>query len=395
MQTNLPQALLSTATGQRADEILRKCVHCGFCNATCPTHQITGNELDGPRGRIYLIKEMLEGNKTTTDTLRHLDNCLSCLNCETTCPSGVNYGELIEIGRETIDSKNLRSLSSKLKRWAMCAVFPNPKLFKPVYTLAALLGMAPKVQSNITNNLTGRTFSRKVILLDGCVQSVTSPEINHTLTELLQALGIQTLSFKTAICCGALQHHNSQAETGLATIKRNIDTWWSEIENGCEAIIMTASGCGSMVKDYGRILRNDRLYANKARVISAITKDASEFFADQNFAAKLTTKTVVAFHPPCTLQHGQKINNVVERILTTAGYTLAEFNNKHLCCGSAGAYSILQPEMANQLRDNKISEIKKSRPNIIATANIGCILHLQKGSSLPVVHWLDLIKVAN
>ena len=395
MQTNLPQEYLSTSTGKRADEILRKCVHCGFCNATCPTHQITGDELDGPRGRIYLIKEMLEGNKTTKSTLEHLDNCLTCLNCESTCPSGVNYAELVEIGRETAENKNLRDLSSTFKRWLICKILPYPARFKPFYYLASLMGFAPKAIHPIDNIAQHQTYSDKVILLSGCVQSVASPDINHALSEILIALDIQPISLTSVSCCGAIQHHNGQAEKSLDTIKNNIDHWWPDIENGCSAIIMTASGCGSMVKDYYRLLQHDNAYSHKAKVISALTKDASEFFAEQNFSAKLDTQSRIAFHPPCTLQHGQKVVNVVEPILRRAGYQLTEFKDKHLCCGSAGTYSILQPQLANQLRVNKISDIEKSQPDIIATANIGCQLHLQKGASIPVIHWLDLVKVSD
>ena len=395
MQTNLPHELLSTPAGKRADEILRKCVHCGFCNATCPTYQITGDELDGPRGRIYLIKEMLEGNKTTSSTLEHLDNCLTCLNCESTCPSGVNYGELVEIGRETADQQKIRGLSSALKRWIICTILPYPARFKPIYFLASLMGFVPKANNSLTNTAQNQTHSDKVILLGGCVQSVASPEINHALSELLLALDIQPVSLNSVSCCGAIQHHNGQAGKGLDTIKRNIDSWWPEIESGCKAIIMTASGCGSMVKDYYRLLQHDNEYSYKAQIVSELTKDASEFFAKQNFSAKLNTQSSIAFHPPCTLQHDQKVINIVEPILRRAGYQLTEFKDKHLCCGSAGTYSILQPQLADQLRNNKIFEIKKSRPDIIATANIGCLLHLQKGSSIPVMHWLDLVKVTD
>ena len=257
MQTNLPQTLLSTPTGKRADEILRKCVHCGFCNATCPTHQITGNELDGPRGRIYLIKEMLEDNATTSSTLNHLDNCLTCLNCETTCPSGVNYGELVEIGRETAENKNIRNVSSRFKRWLICMLFPYPSRFKPIYYFASLLGLLPKHKKTDPSYNTNNTFNSKVILLDGCVQSVTSPEINYALHETLKRLNIESVSLSHATCCGAIQHHNGMPEKSLDTIRKNIDLWWPHIESGCSAIVMTASGCGTMLKDYYRLLKHD------------------------------------------------------------------------------------------------------------------------------------------
>ena len=391
MQTNLSQDIISTTQGKRADEILRKCVHCGFCNATCPTHQITGDELEGPRGRIYLIKEMLEGNEASYATLSHLDSCLTCLNCETTCPSGVKYSELIEYGRETIDKKNIRNLISKIKRKIVCLVFPYPKRFKPFYKIACLIGLYSnkKPIHRISSNT---STTNNVLLLDGCVQSVTSPEINLSLQNLLDKLGIGSIIEHQAHCCGAIHHHNGMSNKGLQIIKNNIDAWWPHIEQGCETIVMTASGCGSMVKDYRRLLQHDHNYAEKAAKISSIVKDASEFFENLNIK-KNETDLSIAFHPPCTLQHSQQLNNIIEPILKRAGYDVVEFTDKHLCCGSAGTYSILQPEVASKLRSNKINAIEAASPDIIASANIGCLLHLQKGTDIPVKHWLELIDI--
>lgn len=390
MQTNLLPELLATKQGQRADEILRKCVHCGFCNATCPTHKVSGDELEGPRGRIYLIKEMLEGQQVSNTTLQHLDSCLTCLSCETTCPSGVQYGELAEVGKNYIEQKNIRSVSSRLKRWMICKTLPYPKRFAPLALLARTFGMLTSAPTK-PMVLNSKNARQKVLLLDGCVQSVTHANINQHLKAILATLDIEAHSVKQVQCCGAIEHHNGQPEKALLRMKANIDCWWPHIEQGVSAIVMTASGCGSSVKDYARLLSDDATYAEKAQKISQLTKDASEFLATHKLHPPNKNTKNIAFHPPCTLQHDQKINGVVENILTTAGYTLVQFNDVHLCCGSAGTYSILQPKMAKQLRDNKLDQINKTKPDIIVTANIGCLLHLQKGTNTQVKHWLELI----
>lgn len=391
MQTNLLPELLATKNGKRADDILRKCVHCGFCNATCPTHIIDGDELEGPRGRIYLIKEMLEGQAVTNTTLQHLDSCLTCLNCQTTCPSGVQYGELAEIGKEFIERQKIRSNVSRIKRWLICKILPYPKRFMPFVFFARAFNLLPAAPEKIAT-ATLSNASEKVLLLDGCVQSVTNANINHHLKNILNNLGIQAYSQKKVQCCGAIEHHNGQAYHALDRIRANIDSWWPHIEQGASAIIMTASGCGSTVKEYARLLSDDPVYAKKALKISQLTKDASEFLADYPLSRCNMSVDKIAFHPPCTLQHDQQINGVVENILRRAGYQLLTFKDAHLCCGSAGTYSILQPGMATKIRNNKLQHINNCNPDIIATANIGCLLHLQKGTHTQVKHWLELVK---
>ena len=395
MQTNLSNEFLDSRQGQRINEILRKCVHCGFCNATCPTHQITGDELDGPRGRIYLLKQMFEQQEVTATTLHHLDGCLSCLNCETTCPSGVQFGELAEAGKHALDKKGLRSPISTFKRWWIRQIFPFPRRFAPLYRVAKWLNLVPEQARIEKNGSTPRghpsVSDKQVLLLNGCVQSVTSPHINQKLTQLLDGIGYQAHCMSGVDCCGAIHYHNGAPEQAIKIIKKNIDTWWPLVENGCSAIIMTASGCGSMVKDYRRVLAEDSEYAEKARTVSALTKDASEFLAQRSFGRTISRQTTVAFHPPCTLQHDQKLTGIVESILSDAGYRVVDFADKHLCCGSAGTYSLLQPKMADQLRKNKLAAIEQQKPDIITTANIGCLLHLQQGAITPVKHWLELL----
>lgn len=395
MQTNFSKELLDTPEGQHAEQIVHKCVHCGFCNATCPTFQITGNELDGPRGRIYLIKEMLENNTASTSTATHLERCLTCLNCETTCPSGVKYGDLLETGRKHLAQVGPRNILLNIKRWLIGNLFTSPKLLRPIFIIAELTGFTsaspqtPDYQPDDQSSQSKRT----VILLDGCVQSVSRPGINQVLKKHLADLGIQTVSVKQVVCCGALHHHNNMPEQGLKLMKKNIDHWWPHIESGASAIIMTASGCGLTVKDYGRLLEHDSAYSEKARIISQLTQDASEYMAEFKFTRAIDKKLKVAFHSPCTLQHGQKISGVVEKILDNAEYVTLDFKDKHLCCGSAGTYSILQPQLASQLRHNKIKAITAAEPDIIATANIGCLLHLQQGTQTRVQHWLELVKI--
>jgi len=397
MQTSLSAEFLRTMQGQEADSILRSCVHCGFCTATCPTYQLLGDELDGPRGRIYLIKQMLEGNEVSEATRNHLDRCLTCRACETTCPSGVRYGRLVDIGREIVEHKVPRGAIDKFVRYVLRQVFPYPlrfgfflnigQLFRP-FLPRALARYIPAKQK-ITSWQT-QTRARTMLVLQGCVQSVATPNTNAASARIFDHLGIELVAARGAGCCGAVSHHLSASEEALDFMRRNIDAWWPHIEQGAEAVVITASGCGAVVKDYGVLLQNDEAYAEKAKRVSALTKDISEVLLHETLP-KIKSKTRVAFHSPCTLQHGQKLAGVVETILQKAGFELCSINDAHLCCGSAGTYSILQAKLSKQLLKNKLQSLQADQPDIIATANIGCQLHLATGTTAPVVHWVELL----
>lgn len=406
MQTKLLDTLLNTPQGQQADHILRSCVHCGFCTATCPTYQLLGDELDSPRGRIYLIKQVLEGAQVTEKTRSHLDRCLTCRSCETTCPSGVQYGHLIDIGREIVEKKLPRKMSDKLSRIALRKIIPYPErfafllhtgqIFKPVLP-AFLKNKMPDIQP--AGNWPDKIHPRKMLILAGCVQQTTHAQINVSTANVLNKLGISLLQLQEVKCCGAVSQHLSAAEEALKTIKHNIDSWWPHIdstqsENNIEAIVITASGCGVMIKDYAHLLKYDKAYAKKAKRITELTKDISEVLSSEKLPKNNHNEIskTVSFHSPCTLQHGLQLNGVVESILTRAGYKLAVINDSHLCCGSAGTYSILQPKLAKQLLSNKISALETPEPDIITTANIGCQMHLSSVSKQPVKHWIELIE---
>jgi len=399
MQTNIIPGYLETAKGQEADQILRSCVHCGFCTATCPTYQLLGNELDSPRGRIYLIKQMLEGHDVTDKTQLHLDRCLTCRSCETTCPSGVQYGRLIDIGRDLVEHKVNRSLLTKLKRFSLHKIIPYPQRFALLVNLAKLIkpllstALKQKIPQIANQSVRPqKSHPRQMLVLEGCAQSVATPETNTSTARILDHLGIQLVSATKAGCCGAVSHHLSEEEEGLQFMRSNIDAWWPYIEKGVEAIIITASGCGVLVKDYAHLLKDDKAYAEKAKRVSALTKDISEILANEELS-KLTVspKVKVAFHSPCTLQHGQKINGQVETILTGLGFELSKVADSHLCCGSAGTYSILQPQLSQQLLTNKLSCLNNEKPDIIATANVGCQMHMASQSKVPVKHWIEII----
>ena len=412
MQTNLSPEFKGTRQGEAAEAILRKCVHCGFCTATCPTYQLLGDELDGPRGRIYLIKQVLEGAPPTRATQLHLDRCLTCRNCESTCPSGVQYGHLIDIGRKIVEDKVDRPLGEKALRWALKEGLPSP-LFAPAMKVGQMVrgllpeGLKAKVPApQAAGAWPTREHARKVLMLAGCVQPAMMPNINTATARVLDAVGIQTVIADQAGCCGAVKFHLNDQDGGKAQMRANIDAWWPYVERGgVEAIVMNASGCGVTVKEYAHILRDDPQYAAKAERISALTKDLSELLPDmlpelaRTLAGRVPAGTRVAYHPPCTLQHGQKLRGGVEAHLTQLGFTVRVARTEsHLCCGSAGTYSVLQPELSHQLRDRKIGALTEGfdaqRPAAILSANMGCIVHLQNGTDLPVRHWIEVLDEA-
>ena len=401
MQTALPTSLLETPAGREADEILRNCVHCGFCNATCPTYQLLGNELDGPRGRIYLIKQVLEGHAPTARTRLHLDRCLTCRACETTCPSGVDYHHLLDTGREQIAQQIRRPVWQRGLRYLLRQLLGHRRRFMPLLrtgqALRPFMPTALKARIPARRHLPAiapRQHARRMLLLDGCVQPALAPQINHATISLLDQLGIQTIMPPNSGCCGSLSHHLDATAEARAFMRRNIDAWWPAIEDGAEAIVITASGCAPVVKEYGRLLAHDPGYAAKAVRVSELARDISELMATELEAHTLPARASgqrVAFHSPCTLQHAQGIRGVVERLLQQAGYELTAVADAHLCCGSAGTYSILQPALSRQLRDNKLAALQADRPDIIATANIGCHAHLATAAGVPVVHWIELL----
>ena len=404
MQTNLSPEFKNSADGLQAEAILRKCVHCGFCTATCPTYQLLGDELDGPRGRIYLIKQVLEGETPTRKTQLHLDRCLSCRNCETTCPSGVQYGHLIDIGRKLVDQRVERPMAEKAVRWALKEGLPSP-LFGPAMALGqAVRGLLPatlknKVPAKQDAGLTpSRSHARKVLMLEGCVQPAMSPNINSATARVLDAAGVQVVVAPKAGCCGAVKFHLNDQDGAKEEMRRNIDAWWPHVESGVESIVMNASGCGSMVKDYGHALADDAQYAAKAERISALTRDLSELLPDlvEHLKDKVTAKAgQIAFHPPCTLQHGQQLRGGVEQHLGALGFNVKTAScEAHLCCGSAGTYSVLQPKIAYELRDRKLGNLSEMKPEVIVSANIGCITHLQSGTATPVRHWVEVLDEA-
>jgi glycolate oxidase iron-sulfur subunit len=398
MQTALADFIKDTPAGREAESILRKCVHCGFCTATCPTYQLLGDELDGPRGRIYLMKQALEGRAVTAKTMLHLDRCLTCRSCETTCPSGVQYGRLLDIGRRVVGERVGRSMLDRLRRGTLASVLPRRGLFGVLLALgrtvrplmpSALKEKVPAAAAPAGSWPAAR-HGRRMLVLAGCVQPVLAPDINAAAARVLDRLGISLVEAPGARCCGAVRFHLDYQADGLDDMRALIDAWWPHVEAGAEAIVMTASGCGATVKEYGNLLAHDPRYAEKARRISAITRDLSEVLEAQldRLPAASGEGPCIAFHSPCTLQHGQQLRGVVERVLARAGFRLAPVPDAHLCCGSAGTYSILQEALAGELKRNKLVALQSGMPDLIATANIGCLTHLAVGARVPVRHWI-------
>ena len=403
MQTLLSEQARLLPRAAEAESILRSCVHCGFCNATCPTYQLLGDELDGPRGRIYLIKQVLEGHAPTAKTQLHLDRCLSCRNCETTCPSGVDYHNLLDIGRAVVDAAVPRPAGQRLLRQSLRAVVPNPGLFKRLINtgerLRALLPEA--LQAKLPRNVrpagerTTARHSRQVLMLEGCVQPSLSPNTNAATARVLDRLQIGVIPVSQAGCCGAVDYHLDAQEAGLNRARRNIDAWWPSIENGAEAIVQTASGCGAFIKDYGHLLSHDPAYASRAGRVSALARDLVEVLRDEPLEQlQVNAATRIAFHCPCTLQHAQKLGGAVEALLTRLGFNLTPVPDSHLCCGSAGTWSLTQPELSRQLRDNRLNALESGQPQLIVTANIGCQIHLDGAGRTPVRHWIELVEEA-
>jgi glycolate oxidase iron-sulfur subunit len=408
MQTNLADFIKDTPEGREADAILRKCVHCGFCTATCPTYQLLGDELDGPRGRIYLIKQALEGQPVTEKTQLHLDRCLTCRSCETTCPSGVHYSRLLDIGREVVESRVQRGAPSSAARTVLRKVITRPAFFRPLVRIGQLV--RPMLPQGLRRKVPPRTrpakptpqtsHTRRMLVLDGCVQPSLSPATNAAAARVLDRIGISLVAAPPAGCCGAVSFHLNARDEALDFMRRNIDAWWPYVEQGVEAIVITASGCGVMVKDYGYQLAHDPAYAEKAKRVSELTRDISEVaLAERDkllalftpFTSHVSLRSRIAFHSPCTLQHGLKIRGEIEALLSALGFELTPVRDAHLCCGSAGTYSILHPELAGQLLANKIAALTENEPQEIVTANIGCQTHLQSGTATPVRHWIELV----
>ena len=404
MEAHLADFIKDTADGREAETILRTCVHCGFCTATCPTYQLLGDELDGPRGRIYLMKQMLEGGTVTARTQLHLDRCLTCRACETICPSGVRYGRLVEIGRQVVEAQVPRSRSERVRRWLL----RKSLLSRPLVALAVTAGrlarplLPARLASKIPDARPAAAWprarhTRRMLALYGCVQPALAPSIDAAMARVLDRIGISLVRAPGSGCCGAISQHLAAADEARAFMRANVDAWWPEIKRGAEAIVVTASGCGVQLKEYGDLLREDPVYAERAKRIAALARDPVEIVAAEwkriaPLVAMDRGAQRVAFHSPCTLQHGLRLGGRVEEILKALGLDLTTVADAHLCCGSAGTYSILQPVLSQQLRANKVAALEAGRPEVIATANIGCLVHLSAGTQRPVRHWIELLE---
>ena len=414
MQTNFSPAQLADSHIQQSEKILRTCVHCGFCTATCPTYLLLGDELDSPRGRIYLIKDMLEGGKPATpEVVRHVDRCLSCLSCMTTCPSGVHYMHLVDHARAHIEKTYVRSLADRFMRGLLGSVLPYRNRFRlalaaaffakpltpvigrlPVVgkRMAAMLALAPgRFPTRVATPASDGAGARKVVILEGCAQPVLAPSINAAARRVLARTGVSVVSAPGEGCCGALVHHMGREDAALEFARRNVDAWSKLIEEGLEAVLITASGCGTTIKDYGFMLREDPAYAQKAARVSELARDITEYLAGLDVPKGRETGQVIAYHSACSMQHGQKITDLPKRLLRNAGFVVKDVPEGHICCGSAGVYNILQPEIAARLRARKVANIERTRPQAIATGNIGCITQIGHGTDLPIVHTIELL----
>lgn len=400
MQTQLADFIKHSQQGARAEAILRSCVHCGFCTATCPTYQLLGDELDGPRGRIYLIKQVLEGGQVSRTTQQHLDRCLSCQSCETTCPSGVRYAQLLDIGREVVEKRVKRPWLERLMRFSLRFVVPFPKRFGYLLAIGRALRFAlpSPLKSKVPPRRPAGSWptarhSRRMLVLDGCVQPAIAPSINAATARVLDKLGISLIQDPKAGCCGAVSHHLNANQEALRFVRSNIETWNRALDNGVETLVMTASGCGAMVRQYGQLLAEDPQYARLASRISQATRDLVEVLHELDLSplGKPLRGQKIAVHTPCTLQHAQRLPHSIETLLQRLGADIVQVDESHLCCGSAGTYSILQPKLSNQLKSRKLAALSRQNPMVVATANIGCMYHLQSGTKLPIRHWVELL----
>lgn len=400
METHISDNIRKTPAIEEAEAILRSCVHCGFCTATCPTYQLLGNELDGPRGRIYLIKQMLETGQASNKTRTHLDRCLLCRACESTCPSGVRYARLLHTGKHLAYSLAPASLTQRGKRQLLKGLLPYPKRLSPLLSAANLFrpllpnrlkSKIPAVDKQSLRTSSADTQSRHVILFQGCVQSIVAGSINTAAQNILQRLGIQSVNAQGEGCCGAVHHHLDDKEHAQAMARNNLDRWWTLLEQGAEAVLFTASACALEAREYPLLFSEDHEYRQKSEQILPFLLEIGEFICKQNTDALRLPEnnTDISFHAPCTLQHGLNASAETETLLRRLGFKVREPEDAHLCCGSAGTYSILQPELSTQLRDNKLAQLNKAGGKVIASANIGCLMHLQAGTSVPVKHWIE------